>query len=138
MVLTVMKYVGLAIVFVWFFWGGINHFTQPQFFLAIMPPWVPFHEAAVWLSGAFEIVGALALWVPRLRAAAGWGLIALTVLVTPANVYMWQNPELFPDVSQTFLTGRLVVQVVLLALIWWSTRPSAPREASVTSAPQAG
>jgi hypothetical protein len=36
---------------------------------------------------------------------------------------MWLHPELFPDVSEAFLSGRLVVQVLLLALIWWSTRP---------------
>ena len=32
------------------------------------------------------------------------------------------DPELFPDVPPVFLSVRLVVQVLLLALIWWCTR----------------
>jgi hypothetical protein len=36
---------------------------------------------------------------------------------------MWMNPELFPEISPAFLSWRLVAQVVLLAIIWWSTRP---------------
>jgi uncharacterized membrane protein len=35
---------------------------------------------------------------------------------------MWLNPDLFPDVPPAFLTIRLVLQVGLLLLIWWSTR----------------
>jgi uncharacterized membrane protein len=119
----VLKYLGLAFVFVWFFGGGISHFTNPEFFLAIMPPYIPFPAAAVYVSGVLEVIGAIALWPPRTRGAAGWGLIVLTVLVTPANVHMWLHPELFPDVSPAFLSARLVVQVLLLVLIWWSTRP---------------
>jgi uncharacterized membrane protein len=121
-----LKYLGLAFVFLWFFVGGISHFTNPAFFLAIMPPYIPFHAAAVYVSGVAEVIGAIALWPPRTRSVAGWGLIVLTVLVTPANVHMWLHPELFPDVSPTFLSARLVVQVLLLALIYWSTRPMAP------------
>jgi uncharacterized membrane protein len=47
--------------------------------------------------------------------------VALTVCVTPAN--MWLNPQLFPDISPSFLAWRLVAQIVLLGIIWWSTRP---------------
>jgi uncharacterized membrane protein len=48
----------------------------------------------------------------------------LTICVTPANVFMWMNPQLFPSMSETLLGVRLVVQVALLACIWWSTRSS--------------
>ena len=30
---------------------GVTHFTSPEFFLAIMPPFIPFHHAMVWISG---------------------------------------------------------------------------------------
>jgi hypothetical protein len=33
------------------------------------------------------------------------------------------NPQLFPEISPAFLAWRLVAQGVLLAIIWWSTRP---------------
>jgi uncharacterized membrane protein len=127
-----LKYVGLAIVFLWFFFGGIGHFRSSAFFLSIVPPYIHFPLAVVYISGVFELIGAIAIWVPRLRSAAGIGLIVLTICVTPANIYMSMNPQLFPTVSETFLNVRLVVQVLLIACIWWSTRPSSPR--LVTSA----
>ncbi|MEM7097836.1 MAG: hypothetical protein AAF541_06205 [Pseudomonadota bacterium] len=122
MMQKVASYVGLAIVFVWFMFGGIGHFTNADFFVAIMPPYLPWHLEIVYVSGALEILFAATLLVPRYRQLAGNLLIALTIAVTPVNIHMWRNPELFPDVSPAFLSIRLVVQVLLLALIWWSTR----------------
>ena len=33
-----LKIAGLVIVFLWFMLGGIAHFTNTDFFVAIMPP----------------------------------------------------------------------------------------------------
>ena len=123
---SLAKKVGLAVVFLWFMVGGITHFTNADFFVAIMPPWIGWHLAIVYISGVFEILGAIGILIPQLRQLAGNCLILLVIAVTPANVHMWLNPELFPDVSEAFLSIRLVVQVLLLWLIWWSTRRSDP------------
>jgi uncharacterized membrane protein len=128
--MKILKWFGLAITFLWFFVGGISHFTSTDMFMRIMPPYVPWHLAAVYISGVFEIAGAIGICIPRVRQWAGNGLIALTILVTPANVYMWMNPHLFPTISETLLAVRLVVQVFLIACIWWSTRE---RKDSVTA-----
>lgn len=119
-----IKKAALAVVFLWFAIGGVAHFVAPAFFLKIVPPSLPYRMAAVYISGFFELLGALGLLLPRLRRAAGLGLMALTVAVTPANVYMWANPTLFPAVPQTLLALRLVLQVALLAVIWWATQPA--------------
>ncbi|MCP4211386.1 MAG: hypothetical protein GY764_07885 [Halieaceae bacterium] len=116
------KNLGLAIVFLFFMGGGITHFTDPAFFESIMPPWIGFHTEIVYISGIFEILGAIGILLPSLRQWAGNGLILLVICVTPANIHMWLNPDLFPDVPPAFLTIRLIVQVGLLLLIWWSTR----------------
>jgi uncharacterized membrane protein len=72
------------------------------------------------VSGVFELIGAAGLlWRPT-RRLAGLGLMALTVAVTPAHIYMLQQPELF-DVPIWALWLRLPIQVALLWLIWWST-----------------
>ena len=130
------RYAGLAVVFLWFFLGGIGHFTMTAFFVSIVPPWVPFPLAAVYLSGVLEILLALLIIWPTSRPLAGWGLVLLTLAVTPANVHMWLNPEQFPDASETALTIRLVIQVFLLLLIWWSTRLPIEGDASVSSRPE--
>ena len=123
-----------AILFIaaYFLIGGVTHFTNPEFFVAIMPPWLPYHLEIVWISGGFEILGGLGLLFPKPRLLAGYGLIALTIAVTPANIHMAMNPDLFPDAEPALLYLRLVLQVVLLWLIWFSfsSRREAAREAA--------
>ncbi len=125
------KRLGLAVVFLWFMGGGITHFASPDFYVAIMPPYIGWPLAVVYISGVFEILGAIGILIPPLRQWAGNGLFLLVICVTPANVHMWLNQQLFPDVSEAFLSIRLVVQVLLLALIWWATRMPAVVEEQV-------
>jgi uncharacterized membrane protein len=118
------KIAGLGFVFLWFFSGGIGHFLVTDFFVSIVPPYIPSPRAMVYISGVFEILGAIGILFSRWRSAAGWGLVLLTLCVTPANLYMWQHPDLFPDFSPLILSVRMVIQVLLIACIIWSTRPA--------------
>lgn len=121
---------GVAFVFLWFAIGGVAHFAATETEMRIVPPWVPWPRAAVLASGVFELLGAAGLPRRPTRRAAGLGLFALTVAVTPAHVYMLQRPELFPSVPHWALVLRLPIQAALLALIWWSAvRTSKPRTA---------
>ena len=114
------RVVGLIIVFLWFFIGGIAHFAATEAEMRIVPPYIPWPWAAVIVSGVFELVGAAGtLWRPT-RRMAGIGLVALTVTVTPAHIYMLQQPEMF-GVPMWALWVRLPIQVGLIWLIWWST-----------------
>jgi uncharacterized membrane protein len=117
------KNLGLTIIFAWFMVGGVTHFTDPGFFVAIMPPYIGYHLEIVYISGVFEILGAVGILIPSLRRWAGIGLFVLVICVTPANIHMWLNPSLFPDVPKSFLSIRLLIQVFLLWIIWVSTRP---------------
>ena len=113
------RFFGRAVVFVWFLLGGIAHFVATEAEMRIVPPVIPWPRAAVLMSGAIELLGAGGLlWQPT-RRASGMGLFALTIAVTPAHVYMLQQPELF-GVPYWALVLRIPVQVGLLALIAWS------------------
>jgi uncharacterized membrane protein len=118
----VSRYVGLSVVFLWFAIGGIEHFVATDLFASIVPPYVPFARPAVYLSGVLELLGAVGICLPHWRRWAGRGLFALTLAVTPANIYMWQHADLFPTIDPRLLFLRLPLQAALLALIWWSTR----------------
>ncbi len=126
-----LRLLGVAFVFLWFMLGGIAHFTSAAFFTAIVPPYVPFPLAVVYVSGVIEILAAAALLVPRTRRVAGATLFLLTIAVSPANIHMWLHPELFPDVSELLLSLRLVVQVALLACIWWCSELKLPKTVPV-------
>lgn len=115
-----LQYAGLVFVFLWFFIGGIAHFAATQTEMRIVPPYVPWPRATVLTSGVFELLGVLGVIWPRSRAAAGAGLLLLTLAVTPANVYMLQHWELFP-IPYWALVARLPLQIVLLWVIAWST-----------------
>lgn len=102
--------------------AGINHFWHTAFYVAMMPPYLPLHLALVYLSGAAEIsLGALLLF-SRWQMLAGWGLIALSVAVFPANVHMALHPQLFPEFSPMGLWLRLPLQGVVVAWVWCYTR----------------
>jgi uncharacterized membrane protein len=126
--IRVLKWVGLAFVFLWFFIGGIFHFTLTEIEMRIVPPAISWPRAAVLVSGVFELLGAIGILIPASRRAAGIGLIVLTIAVTPANVYMLQHADLFHS-PRWGLILRLYFQVLLLALILWSTWNLQPRPA---------
>lgn len=111
---------GLAFIFLWFFIGGIAHFAATATEARIVPPWFPWPVAAVLVSGVFELLGAFGILFAPTRRPAGIGLFLLTLAVTPAHIYMLQQPGLFP-VPLWALWLRLPIQAALLWLIWWST-----------------
>lgn len=59
----------VAFVSAWFLLGGLGHFVFTDFFVGIVPPYVPWPLAAVWVSGVFELLGAASCWC---RHGAGW------------------------------------------------------------------
>lgn len=111
---------GLSVAFIA---AGANHFVSPDFYLQMMPPYLPAHRELVILSGVLEILGGLGVLIPRLRSTAGWGLVLLLLAVFPANLHMALNPELFPDLGAAALYARLPFQALFIAWAYWATRP---------------
>lgn len=123
------KRIGIGIVFLWFLIGGIAHFTATRLEMSIVPHYIPWPRAAVLVTGVFELLGAIGLLCRPMRRAAGMGLFALTIAVTPVHIYMLHRPELFA-VPYWALVLRLPLQAALLALIAWSTILPAARQAA--------
>ena len=108
-----LKSILLYLLGLFFVLAGLNHFVSPAFYLRIMPPYLPWHLPLVYLSGLMEVLlGALVL-VPKVRRRASWGLIALLVAVSPANLHMALHPALYPELGPVLLWARLPLQLVL-------------------------
>ena len=45
---------------------GVQHFLDPEYFLNIMPPFLPYHLELVYISGFFEILLGLLLIFPNI------------------------------------------------------------------------
>jgi uncharacterized membrane protein len=113
---------GLLGLSVFFIVAGVNHFVNPDFYVRIMPAYLPAHLELVYLSGLFEVLGGIGVLLPRYRSLAGWGLIALLLAVYPANIHMALHPELFSEMSPAKIYARLPVQFVFIAWAYWATR----------------
>ena len=102
--------------------AGINHFVSPEFYVAIMPPYLPAALLLVYVSGFFEVAGGAGLLAEPTRRMAAWGLIALYCAVFPANINMAIN-QVVPTGAQPLpvwaLWARLPLQFVLIA---WAYR----------------
>ena len=110
--------IGLAALFVT---AGIFHFVRPAVFERVVPPFLPYPRALVYISGAAEIAGGVALLVPQLRAFAGLWLTALLIAVFPANIHMALAPERAGfGIAPLWLWLRLPAQLVLIAFVWWA------------------
>ena len=102
--------------------AGVNHFRAPEFYVKIMPPYLPLHYELVLISGVFEVLGGAGLLIPRFQVAAAWGLIALLVAVFPANLHMALHAQDYPQFPPAALWGRLPLQAVLIAWAYWFTK----------------
>lgn len=103
--------------------AGANHFIHTGFYVSIMPPYLPWHTALVYISGAAEIMLGVALLFRRVERVAAWGVVTLIIAVTPVHIHMAIHPEQYPDYSQAALWARLLLQGVLIACAFWFTRP---------------
>lgn len=118
-----MRDFSLGLIAVLFVVAGVLHFVIPDLYVQIVPPYLPFPLALVYLSGLAEILGGIGVLVPKLRAWAGWGLVALLIAVFPANLYMAMEPEAVGMANAALgLWLRLPLQFLLIAWVWWAAR----------------
>lgn len=105
----------LALVFITV---GILHFTHTNKFIQIVPPFIPSPKTMVYISGIFEILGAIGLLTFRYRKIAAFGLVLLLIAVFPANIYMAVNNVQLGGIlnNQILQWLRIPFQGVI---IWW-------------------
>ena len=60
---------------------GIKHFTDPDWFMPIMPPFLPYHLELIYVSGGFEI------------------LFGLMLIFKKDTIYSWMGFNTFIDCS---------------------------------------
>lgn len=102
---------------------GVSHFTFLKHdFVRMMPAAIPWPRALVYFTGVCEILGAIGLMVPELRAVAAYALIAFFLAVLPANIHAARAGVTLRGKPATSLWLRIPMQVLFIAIAFWSAR----------------
>ena len=124
--------VGLAVMFC--FTAAAHFNSMRPDMVAMVPPSVPNPEFMVTFTGICEIVGAVGLLVPRTRRIAAVALIVFMLAVLPANIHAAQAGVTLRGAPATPIIPRVALQLLFIALLWWSgVRSHRSRNDAVTN-----
>ena len=115
----VVEICSIVIMSILYIGVGIKHFTNPMWFIKIVPPILPFKLSLVYISGFFEILLGTMLLFPVTRYIAAWGLILLLIAVFPANIYLAMTNGAALNTTPLIAWGRLPFQFVFIAIAYW-------------------
>ena len=104
--------------------AGVMHFVRPDYYRPMMPPYLPWHEFLIYLSGLAELGLGIAVLIPSIRPLAAWGIILLLIAIFPANLHIaLHNVPVFGATEGAGIGNwiRLPFQGVLIAWAWWYT-----------------
>ena len=117
-----LKLLSIIIMGLFYISVGVNHFTDPYWFLQIVPPYLPYKIELVYISGLLEVILGLMLLIPKTRFYAGWSLIVLLIAVYPANIYLAQTNGEAMNTTPLVAWGRLPFQFIFIGLAYWHTK----------------
>ena len=116
------KLISIYLMSIFYIQIGVKHFTDPDWFMQIMPPYMPWHKELVYISGGFEILLGVMLLFKRTRFIAAWGLILLLIAVFPANIYLAQTNGVAMNTSAAVAWGRLPFQSIFILIAYWHSK----------------
>jgi len=102
--------------------------------VAMVPPFLPFADALVYVTGVLELLGAAGLVLTATRWAAGYALAALYVALLPANIHAAVADVPFDGGSATPLWQRIPEQILYLGWALWVARAAQVAERSKRTA----
>ena len=124
--IKVIKYISIYLMVYFYISVGIRHFTDPNWFLYIIPPYLEFIGIElVYLSGFFEVILGTLLIFKKTRKIGAYGLILLLIAVYPANIYLALNerPQELIGISSFAASWiRLPIQFILIGLAYWHSK----------------
>lgn len=99
----------------------------------MLPAWFPARVAVVYLTGILELLGAIGIWIPRLRKLTGLCLIVVLIASLPANIYaaVQRLPIAGHDIGPVYLLARVPIQLLLIVWTCLATVSFRPKRGAV-------
>jgi uncharacterized membrane protein len=127
--LSTWRNAGLGALAIMFLVTSTAHFNSMKHDLAaMMPEPLPDELWIIYLTGIFEIAGAIGLLIPRTRKLAGIGLVLMLIAMFPANVYAALNGIPLGGEPPTPLWLRTPMQFLFIGMVWWAAIRVRPKE----------
>ena len=122
--MSTLKKISLVLLIIGYVAAGINHFRIPQFYIGIIPAYMPFPNILNTLAGVLEIACGLGLILKSTRKFAAWGIVLLLIAFIPVHTAMLSGHTQLngAPVHQFWAWVRLFFQPVLIVWAWWYTR----------------
>lgn len=106
--------------------AGIAHIVKHEWFEQLVP-----QSMAKWakplsaVTAVIQLVGGIAMFIPRLRVLARWVNLAMLVPTLPAAVAQTRQPDHMRalGVDAKLVVARIPAQTLVAALTVWATRP---------------
>lgn len=70
--------------------AGVNHFIQPEFYIPLIPPYIPRPEMVNDLSGMLEIIAGVGLLFKSTQTLSAWLVILFLLAFIPSHIYFIQ------------------------------------------------
>jgi uncharacterized membrane protein len=96
--------------------AGINHFIIPNFYMEIMPPYLPYPLMLIYLSGVAEVICGILLIISKTRKIGAWLTIALLIAIFPANIQM--SIDELNNAGVLFYASILRLPLQFLLIYW--------------------
>lgn len=96
---------------------GITHFIFFDFYMSIMPDYVPLHKEFVAISGFIIILLGLLVLSKDYRQIACYSIMLLLILIFPANIYHFNSHITTSLLDEMMVFVRLPFQFIL---IYWA------------------
>lgn len=98
---------------------GLAHFLDTPFFIKMIPPYIPFPETVVLVTGVFELIMAAGLMIPEIKTIASKMMVVFLFGYLPALFHMISNRELFPEIAPQLMIFRLPAHLLMIVMAWY-------------------
>jgi len=89
----------------------------------MLPPSVPWRLEIIYITGVFEFLGAVGIWIPRLMGLTGILIILMLLCFLPANIYasLMRVEYGGSSLGPLYLLIRVPFQFFVIWWVYWST-----------------